>query len=126
MSLAQNQIEYPILHAQLYLQAGNRDKEYDPAADLTFDTEVFDPLSLHNVTVYGTRRIAFERGGVAGVSVMEPITFPSVGDELCGGGPRATRSAFQQVTGWINTSWTKLLLTHYLLNIPERSVSKKY
>ena len=96
------------------MQVGNRDKEYDPAADLTFDTKVFDPLSLHNVTVYGTRRIAFEHGGVAGVSVMEPITFPSVGDELCGGDQRARRSAFlKQFPGWFNTSWTKLLLTHY-------------
>ena len=47
----------------LFTQVDNLDKDYDPAVDLTFDTKVFDPLSLDNVTVYWTRRIAFEVRG---------------------------------------------------------------
>ena len=60
-------------------------KAYDSEADLTFDAKVFDAITLDNVTVYNTRRIAFDhyRDGGGGVNIFEPIRLPSIGDEAC-------------------------------------------
>ena len=63
----------------------NQVKAYDSEADLAFDTKVFRPITLDNVTVYNTRRIAFDhyRDAGGGVKIFEPIRLPSIGDETC-------------------------------------------
>ena len=59
-------------------------KAYDSEADLTFDAKVFNPITLDNVTVYNTRRIAFDHYRDGGrVNIFEPIRLPSIGDETC-------------------------------------------
>ena len=61
----------------------NQVKAYDSEADLAFDTKVFRPITLDNVTVYNTRRIAFDHYQDGGVKIFEPIQLPSIGDEMC-------------------------------------------
>ena len=61
----------------------NQDKAYDSEADLTFDAKVFRPITLDNVTVYNTRRIAFDHYQEGGVKIVEPIALPSIGNAMC-------------------------------------------
>lgn len=76
----------------------NNHDEYDSEADLTFDSKVFNPITLDNVTVYNTRRIAFDHYSKGGVKIFEPIRLPSVGDEMCNS-QRATPSMCNSLVG---------------------------
>ena len=72
------------------LQVDTQVGTYDSEADLKFAARVFNPITLDNVTVYNTRRIAFTHYQNGGVKIVEPIQLPSV--QICNVNQRTVQS----------------------------------
>ena len=72
---------------------------YDSKADLKFDARVFNLITLDNVTVYNTRRIAFDHYQNGDVKIVEPIQFPSL--QICNANQRTVQSKFELIQDMI-------------------------
>ena len=77
---------------------------YDSEADLKFAARVFNPITLDNVTVYNTRRIAFTHYQNGGVKIVEPIQLPSV--QICNVNQRTVPGKLNLIQGKIITLLT--------------------
>ena len=72
---------------------------YNSEADLKFAARVFNPITLDNVTVYNTRRIAFTHYQNGGVRIVEPIQLPSV--QICNVNQRTVPGKLTLIQGMI-------------------------
>ena len=92
------------------LQVDTQVGTYDSEADLKFAARVFNPITLDNVTVYNTRRIAFTHYQNGGVRIVEPIQLPSV--QTCNVNQRTVPGKFKLIKGMRMITITLLTLSN--------------